>query len=401
MLFTHRMSSSPRRHLSALVITLTGALASGLVHAETTPTNNTAQIILYGLKGDVSDPENTNRISCNINVPAPGAGRSIDIQLNNPGSNCYDLRVEAMAMQNMPAATQILLTDDYFCNTELGTEYDDRRDPASNRNFWVKLRTTADGATLVKESISALKVKGFATNRPETGGAPSHDVLLEDYRLNNDGSHMTYTLSCLRITSSTNKATKRGDYVAFPAAAWEPSVKESDSKYWTCPANRVITARKHDGDENGDTAYRCASIDGVTTVASGWSKAFPECGFDTALKPKDGEYPTCTDQGYDNSSMEYLYFSCPANEVLVGRNHEGDENAATSYQCAALYEGRPEDNKRLSVWPETWSLPVKEAGSEHVCPANQVMVGRAHKGDENNDTRYLCAKLRKPVASPI
>lgn len=401
MLFNPDIESSPRRPWRFLAIALAGALASGGLLAAEAPVNNNAQITLYGLKGDVNDAENVNRVSCTIEVPPPGAGRSIDVQLNNPGSNCYELRVEYIAMHNMPAATQVLLTDDYFCGTELGTEYDDRRDPSTNQNFWVKLRTTANGATLVKESISALKAKGFLTNVPETGGNPSNDVILEDYRLNGEGARMTYTLSCIRITSSTNKQTQRGDYVSVPAVGWHHDVKESESKDWTCPANQVITARKHDGDENATTHYKCASIEGLQTETSGWSRSFPECGFETDRKPDNGEYPTCTDKGYDNADMEYLYFSCPANEVMVGRSHKGDENAATSYQCAALYKGQPGSNNRVSVWPETWSKPQKESESEHVCPMDQVMVGRAHKGDENNETRYLCAKLRQPVASPI
>ncbi|WP_313740070.1 hypothetical protein [Pseudomonas sp.] len=396
-------SISPQRGLSALALALAAMGSWSYPYAAVLPNVDAGLITLTGKKGDVESAENDSNASCTIDVPAAGAGRSIDVHLNNPGSPCYELRVSSIAMSNMPPATRVLLTDDYLCDTTLGNSFDVRRDPESNKNFWVKLRTGAAGATLVEESISALTFKGFATNRSPTSGAVSQDVQVEDFGLNGGNERMTYTLSCIRITSSTNKGTIRGTYLSFPEPEWGEPFKESESEDWSCPTNSVVAGRKHSGDENGETAYQCASISKLTSSDGTWSAAFPECGInlDADYDNDQGRFKTCAEKKYDNENAGYLYFTCPANQVMLGRSHKGDENGDTQYRCGALYQGEPEDGKRVSVWPGTWSEAIKEADSEHSCPANQVMVGRAHKGDENNDTRYLCAKLRAPVDAPI
>ncbi|MFS0827927.1 hypothetical protein [Pseudomonas phoenicis] len=396
-------STSPHRRLSTLAVALAALSSWGYLYAAALPKADAGVITLMGKKGDIESPENDSNVSCIIDVPAAGAGRSIDVHLNNPGSPCYEIRVSSIAMSNMPPATQVLLTDDYLCQTTLGNSFDVRRDPESNKNFWVKLRTGAAGSTLEEESISSLTFKGFATNRSPSTGAVSQGVQVEDFKLNGTSERMTYTLSCVRITSSTNKNTKRGEFLSVPTAAWSDAVKESESEDWTCPGNGVVTARKHSGDEQGDTAYGCASIAGVTPSGATWSAAFPECGInlDADYDENSGRFKTCAEKKYDNDNAGYLYFTCPANQVMLGRSHEGDENGDTKYRCGALYQGTPEDNKRVSVWPGTWSPAIRESDSEHSCPTDEVMVGRAHKGDENNDTRYLCAKLRAPVDAPI
>jgi len=399
MLVNRYMTVSPRQLLAAFAIALTVSMTSNFVYAAATPANSTGLITLHGKRGDVQSAENDSNVSCTIEVPAAGAGRSYDIHLNNPDSPCHDVRVSSIAMENMPAATQILLTDDYFCDTTLGSDFDIKRDPETNRNFWIKLRTGAAGGKLAEESISALTFKGFASNRDEYTGEYSHDVQVDDYKLSGGSDRITYTLSCLRITSSTNKATQRGAYIAVPAGDWGEPVKESNSPDIKCTGFSAITARKHNGDENGDTFYRCAEIDGVTRIQTHTSKSFPECGInlDAKYDKDENRYKACNEAQYDNSDMAYLYFSCPINQVMVSRAHEGDENGDTTYTCATLYQG----DKPVSVWPGTWNSAIEESDSEFACPLEEVMVGRAHKGDENNQTKYLCAKLRAGVSSPI
>ncbi|TLP61077.1 MULTISPECIES: hypothetical protein [Pseudomonas] len=399
MLFNPVAPTSRRLQPALFGMFLISCLAGSLAQAAS-PNTDAGLITLYGKKGDIEDPENDNYATCTIKVPPAGAGRSFDENLNNPSSSCYELRISTISMSNMPPATQILLTDDYFCNTALDDSYDVRRDPESNKNFWVKLRTGAAGATLEEESISALTFKGFASNASPSSGNISKDVQVEDFKISGSSDRMTYTLSCVRIISSTNKNTKRGEYLTpVVNSDWHEAVKESQSVDWTCPADSMISARKHEGDENGNTAYKCASLPGVKVLHAQWSAKFPECGINLKADYDEDKhsYKTCAEKKYDNANAQFLYFSCPADQVMTGRSHEGDENGDTRYQCAELYQGANEAKNRVTVWPASWSAPIKESNSEHACPAGQVMVGRAHKGDENNDTRYLCAKLRAPA----
>ncbi|CAM3606842.1 hypothetical protein BOSP111201_15360 [Bordetella sputigena] len=145
-----------------------------------------------------------------------------------------------------------------------------------------------------------------------------------------------------------------------------------------CPDAQVMVAREHQGDENGETRYQCATIayNGVSLElgpanSSGWLQ---ESGKDSGDKSQ---------------------YVCPPNTVMVGRDHQGDENGNTQYWCAPVnYEDAP-----LALRTKTGSGSIRESGkdsggtSSYSCPANQVMVGRRHQGDENGYTWYLCADI--------
>lgn len=432
MLFTRLDEPLARKSLIIFSIALASAWASNLVHAATTAASETAQITLYGKKGDVTDPENDSNASCTIKVLPAGSSRTVDVLLSNPDSECYGLRVSAISMENMPPATQVLLTDDYLCDTTLGNSFDVKRDPSTNKNFWVRLKTGAAGAKLVEESISSLNFKGFASNRSPSGDQISEEVKVDDYALNGTTERMTYTLSCVRITTSTNKTTKIGSYYAAPATEWLASIKENESVRWECPAGQVMTARRHKGDETAGTRYKCTSIDNVEVVPSAWSKMFRECGvrLDAEWSNSKNRYKTCNEKATPTNhwaNTDYYYFTCPVDQVMVGRGHgysnasdwpeddtgddDGKENGRTDYRCASLYQGTPSDNTRITVLPGKWSTPNTESGKENndegykehngefECPLNQVLVGRAHRGDENNLTSYLCARLRAPATN--
>ncbi|WP_079227030.1 hypothetical protein [Pseudomonas putida] len=431
MLFTRPLGRLARRSLIVLTIGAAGVLPSSVVHAAIPSANENGSITLYGKKGNITDPENDSNASCTINVLPAGSSRTVDVLLNNPASECYGLRVASISMENMPPATQVLLTDDYLCDTTLGSSFERERDPSTNKNFWVKLKTGAAGATLVEESISALNFKGFASNRSPSGDQVSEEVKVEDFGVSGTTERMTYTLSCVRITTSTNKTTKIGTYYSVPATAWSSAVKESASRKWQCPEGQVMTGRKHKGDENADTQYKCTSIKDVNTKPSAWSPMFRECGvrLDAKFDDDKNRYKTCNELVRDNNwnNTDYYYFTCPVDQVMIGRGHgysnpsdwpeddtgddKGDDNGRTDYRCAELYQGAPSESTRVTVLPGKWSTPNTESGKENndhgypehngesECPLNQVMVGRAHRGDENNLTRYLCARLRSPASN--
>ena len=136
----------------------------------------------------------------------------------------------------------------------------------------------------------------------------------------------------------------------------------------------MLVGRKHKGDENGKTAYKCTylyySSSTVTVTNGDWSDGEPESKSD---------------------------FECPKGQVLVGRKHDGDENGKTYYKCGSLsYEG----NK--FSWSQTSkSAAISEWKDEYTCPENQVLIGEKHKGDENGNTYYTCATIsfdRNPIS---
>ncbi|KUN10251.1 hypothetical protein AQI95_00495 [Streptomyces yokosukanensis] len=144
------------------------------------------------------------------------------------------------------------------------------------------------------------------------------------------------------------------------------TVKESSGTPVACPTNQVLLGRSHYGDENGNTTYYCGLIliDGqqVKVSAPNWSAP----------------------QRESNS-----FFAAPPNEVLVGRQHSGDENGQTRYATASL-----------SAWGRTvelsayrWSPEQRESNSYSKAGDYEVMVGRQHSGDENGPTRYQYARI--------
>lgn len=94
----------------------------------------------------------------------------------------------------------------------------------------------------------------------------------------------------------------------------------------------------------------------------------------------------------ESSGIEFL---CPANTVMTGRYHKGDENGSTQYEYAtlkAIDEQGNEVQASIQVTDVQWSDEIKEStGLGFQAPANRVIVGRWHKGDENGYTKYATA----------
>jgi len=159
---------------------------------------------------------------------------------------------------------------------------------------------------------------------------------------------------------------------------WMAEQRESSSNF-VCPAGKVMAGRWHDCknkdekcDENGNSTVYCISIsaNGVQfTVGTGtWSGA---------IKESDG-----------------TYYLCPSNTIMTGRQHQGDENGDTKYQCASLsYQGRS-----IAVNPNagSWSQAIIESTSQFVCPNGQILNGRWHDDDENGPTKYHCIPVPTP-----
>ncbi|WP_217370373.1 hypothetical protein [Nonomuraea antri] len=144
------------------------------------------------------------------------------------------------------------------------------------------------------------------------------------------------------------------------------TVKESSGTPVLCPTNQVLLGRSHSGDENGNTTYYCGLIliDGqqVRVGAPSWSSS----------------------QRESNS-----FFAAPGDHVLVGRSHSGDENGSTRYATATM-----------SAWGRTveltsyrWSPSQRESSSYSKAGDYEVMVGRQHVGDENGQTQYQYARI--------
>ncbi|GAB2458699.1 hypothetical protein [Streptosporangium sandarakinum] len=82
-------------------------------------------------------------------------------------------------------------------------------------------------------------------------------------------------------------------------------------------------------------------------------------------------------------------FTCPANQVMTGRSHSGDENGYTKYSCSRILI----NGEQVTVESRSWSSNQKESSSNYETTDNRVITGRWHSGNENGYTNYESGAL--------
>ncbi|MEU7900859.1 hypothetical protein AB0B45_49540 [Nonomuraea sp. NPDC049152] len=92
--------------------------------------------------------------------------------------------------------------------------------------------------------------------------------------------------------------------------------------------------------------------------------------------------------GYNQTVKESdgVPVTCPANQVLLGRAHSGDKNGNTTYYCGLIFID-------VQVSAPYWSDAEREGNSSFNAPTGQALVGRLHAGDDNGPTKYATASL--------
>ncbi|SEC27772.1 hypothetical protein SAMN05428945_2482 [Streptomyces sp. 2224.1] len=167
------------------------------------------------------------------------------------------------------------------------------------------------------------------------------------------------------VAATEASAAPRADVVIIDG--YTRTVRESAGTPVECPAYQVLIGRAHSGDENGNTTYYCGFIlihDELVQVSGPtWSSSQRESG---------------------------SFFSAPPpNKALSGRQHSGDENGQTRYATASLtWQGR---NVHLTSY--RWTAGQRESSSHSKAGPEEVMVGRQHNGDENGQTYYQYARV--------
>lgn len=124
--------------------------------------------------------------NCSIGVPNGPVGEVWTAFFDGFFSTCKENIHEGIALQNMPSATRILLTDDRLCSKE--------PDPDSN-DFWIELRITR-----AKTSMDFLPFDEFFTYDKKSIVRPG--VQLMDYYRDGDTS-ASNKLSCVQVSTSS------------------------------------------------------------------------------------------------------------------------------------------------------------------------------------------------------
>ncbi|MFC5946404.1 hypothetical protein [Micromonospora harpali] len=81
-------------------------------------------------------------------------------------------------------------------------------------------------------------------------------------------------------------------------------------------------------------------------------------------------------------------FMCPANEVMIGRAHYGDENGKTTYRCGRIYVNGEQASVELAT-----TKTLRERDSYYAIAGDAAIIGRKHIGDENGYTTYYVGRM--------
>ena len=144
--------------------------------------------------------------------------------------------------------------------------------------------------------------------------------------------------------------------------------KKASQEYYLCSSNRILTGRRHSGDENGKTWFEDAGLEAVDESGNIVSGEISVTSVEWSEWSKES-----SGQGFDALN----------NRVLVGREHRGDENGKTRYATAiVLFNG-----KICMTTDRVSSSRIRESKGIWCCSdSERVMTGRHHSGDENGRT---------------
>jgi hypothetical protein len=302
------------------------------------------------------NPQNGTRTQFPLALDGPGTTRQYELQ-NHGVAQVGDKRgnngVEQLAMEDIPSAAQITLTDDPLCDSTKG-------------DFAVTLKAWKEGASLPQVNISDLGAN-------DLGYPVGEGLRLEARR----GQPARDKLSCIKVEVSREPGqVVPSTPVPFDLPqAWQ-SFKESGHDF-TCSNAGVLLNARRAGDENGEAAYRCGTAQGVEVTAQAPITDVTESGW----REKD-------DKGEEHGARIGIWVMCPFDQVLIGRGHKGDENGKSQYTCATLTA----DERPLAVKPDpAWQqVPAQH---EFTCDAGKALVGRWHEGDETKPTAYRCGTV--------
>lgn len=171
-------------------------------------------------------------------------------------------------------------------------------------------------------------------------------------------------VACMLPAHAENRQLTTSDYY------WS-DVDDGEYKHFQCGTSSVLVGREHEGEAGGDTRFQCAklSLDGqpITGVEWRWSDWFTE-----GVEGGDG--------GHD--------FAAAPSHLMGGMEKKGDENGYTRYWMVRATVGGKPVYARVER-----QYDVDEHDHHFTCPQNQVIVGRDHYSDEEGPTGYLCATV--------
>lgn len=339
-------------------------------------------------KGVVTFYDPNNAI-CNFEAPEEGSGETKNYMLFGTSNGCYPSprKLRTVAFSNMPSAMEITFSSRADC----------REERTGVRDYFVKFKTTATGTSSPDSFYYPFELLQGFTAGPKEGKVIFRGLKLID-KLAGPPEVARDETKCLKMTASRKAGVPELTATSIVSSGHlTDEVREHKDVEQVCTGHSVITARYHKGDEEEPTHYRCSGVGNGSTLYHvtnrTWSEYYKESGLEPLTPSTESEINT--------DKNDFIWYECPGNTVMTGRHHKGNEDGNTRYQCATLIDPTNQ-NVKIVVAPESFSWHWrKESSSDYeVCQENEVMLGRAHQGDENKSTWYKCGKVRSVPVTP-
>jgi len=188
---------------------------------------------------------------------------------------------------------------------------------------------------------------------------PFYDVLTGRSHTGDENGTTYYEYSSLKAIDATgNRLTGN---ITVEDVRWEPSFKESVAGAgFTAVVGRVITGRKHSGDENGQTAYQTGVIkfNGMATTIN-----------------------TDVTSTANVSESRIGWYRTGQFQLMTGRHHSGDENGPTNFTSATCVF---DPNTPIPA-PSNYRVIVRMNSRETYFPMNPIDFIHASRFREEVD----------------
>ncbi|MCI0910838.1 hypothetical protein [Pseudomonas putida] len=290
---------------------------------------------------------------CALSVPGPGTGVTQQFNLTAHGSatKCKDWKVRSIVLTDLPSAARIYMTDDPWCTPGKGEHA-------------ITVRTAINPTTSTDPSTpwEIIDLYAVAPGQMITPGLQLINKRMEQ------GANPRDSVKCIEVTTSGNIDTPELTPTIHGGIS-RHEVDVNDSPF-SCPKDEVIIVRiRNDWELGRKIFYWCAPL--------------RQGGNEVTLSDEIESAPISESGGH--------YFSCPANTVMTGRDHDGGVDGNTRYRCAT-----PKVNGHaLTVTPMGWSDTQREDDSAFSCqPFGRVMVGHWHQGLYSGPSRVRCATVQ-------
>lgn len=263
-------------------------------------------------------------------------------------------------------------------NTVMTGRYHRGDENGQTQYEYATLKAVDANGNIVSGSITVEDVRWDSSIKESSGGgynAPANRVIVGRQHRGDENGQTQYATAIIKINGKTT---------ILEEGINSTSIKESSGIWFKTDQNRVITGRHHGGDENGQTYYTSAKI------------IIPNSSTDPA--PAGTIIVPDTRTESSNMKESSSSFMCPSGTIMTGRSHTGDENGNTRYEYSTLKAINSKGEiiiGNITIEDIKWDTEFNESsGMGYDAPVNRVIVGRQHQGDENGNTKYATGIIK-------